>query len=248
LPLKKFFFALSKQEFRDQLLMRYRWPIPDLPVTCSCGADFNLDHSQICHIGGFVNSRHDELKHLLASQMRQVLKDVEVEPRLLPLSGETLQPQSALSADDARADIRARSFWTQQQNAFFDVRVFYPHAASYVPKSVASLCQTMEARKKREYNDRVVQVEHGSFTPLVFASTGGMGEETSAALKRLASRLAEVRNEPYSSVMGLLRCRVAFSLIRASNICLRGSRQRRKIPAFDDPADLVISEARIDHA
>ena len=31
--------------------------------------------------------------------------------------------------------------------------------------------------KKREYGDRVREVELASFTPLVFSTTGGMGRE-----------------------------------------------------------------------
>ena len=37
LPLQKYGFILSKMEFRDQLLMRYRWPLQGLPTTCACG-------------------------------------------------------------------------------------------------------------------------------------------------------------------------------------------------------------------
>ena len=29
--------------------------------------------------------------------------------------------------------------------------------------------------KKREYNERILEVENGSFTPLVFGTNGGMG-------------------------------------------------------------------------
>jgi hypothetical protein len=82
------------------------------------------------------------------------------------------------------------------QNAFFDVRVFYPHASSYVTRTLPSLYATFEKTKKREYLDRIVNVERGSFTPLVFSSMGGMGKETSIAIKHLALSLSESRNEP----------------------------------------------------
>jgi hypothetical protein len=244
LPMKKYGFALSKIEFRDQLLMRYRWPIPDLPVTCACGASFNMDHSQICHLGGFINMRHDEVRDLFASEMKKVLRDVQTEPRLAPLTGESLYPRSSITTDEARSDIRARGFWCRQQNAFFDFRVFYPHASSYLHRSLPSLFESMEKAKKREYNDRILQVEQGSFTPLVFASTGGMGKEASMALKKLAMEISEQQKEHFSQTLGLLRCRIAFALMRASHVCLRGSRPycRRHAAA---PADLVISEAHL---
>jgi hypothetical protein len=249
LPLKRYGFSLSKSEFRDQILMRYRWPIPDLPVTCACGKAFNLDHSQICHLGGFINMRHDEVRNLLASEIKQVLKDVQIEPLLQPITGENLQPRSAITTSDARSDIRARGFWNNQQNAFFDIRVFYPHALSYLSRPMSSLYISFEKEKKRAYNDRILNIENGSFTPLVFSSNGGMGIEANIAVKKLATMLSEKRGENYSHTMGLLRCRIAFALMRASNICLRGSRCRHQLRenVTELPADLVISESRMFH-
>jgi hypothetical protein len=244
LPLKRYGFNLSKLEFRDHLLMRYKWPIPDLPVTCSCGAPFSVDHSQNCHLGGFIHMRHDEIRDMLATEMRKNYKDVETEPRLASLTGESLYPRSANTRDDARSDIRARGFWCRQQNAFFDIRVFYPHASSYLHRSLPSLFQSMEKRKKREYQDRILNVEQASFTPLVFASTGGMGQEASAAIKKIAVEQSEKSGERISDVLGLLRCRLAFSLLRAAHVCLRGSRPSR-YRLIDEPANLVNQEARV---
>jgi hypothetical protein len=246
LPIEKYGFALSKMEFRDQLLMRYKWPLPDLPTTCSCGASFDLNHSQICHLGGFINMRHDELRNLMASEMKQVLHDVEIEPRLAPLSGEILQPRTAISSNEARSDIRARGFWQRQRNAFFDIRIFYPHASSYLSRNLPKLYASMEQSKKREYQDRILQVEQGSFTPLIFSSLGGMGVEASAAIKELAVMLSNQRNEPYSHTICLLRCRISFALMRASSTCLRGSRPRRRKEFCPEiPASLVMEEARL---
>ena len=244
LPLKRYNFNLSKLEFRDHILMRYKWPIPDLPVTCSCGAPFSVDHSQNCHLGGFINMRHDEMRDLLATEMRKTVKDVETEPRLAPLTGEVLSPRSANTRDDARSDIRARGFWCRQQNASFDIRVFYPHASSYLPRSLPSLFQSMEKQKKREYQDRILNVEQATFTPLVFASTGGMGPEAAAVIKKIAMDQSATTGEKVSDVLGLLRCRLAFSLLRAAHVCLRGSRPSRHRPV-DEPAHLVNQEARV---
>ena len=44
--------------------------------------------------------------------------------------------------------------------------------------------------KKKEYGDRVQEVELASFTPLVFSATGGMGREGTVFYKQLASLLA----------------------------------------------------------
>ena len=75
--------------------------------------------------------RHDQVRDIIAEHTREIHNDVETEPTLTPLTGETLQYRSATSADDARTDIRANGFWSRQQSAFSDVRIFYPQAPSY---------------------------------------------------------------------------------------------------------------------
>ena len=64
----------------------------------------------------------------LAKCVKEVRNDVELEPQLLSLTGETFRHRSANRQPDARADLRVRGFWSDSQNAFFDTRVFYPHA------------------------------------------------------------------------------------------------------------------------
>ena len=48
---------------------------------------------------------------------------------------------------------------------------------------------------KRSYTRRVLDIEHGSFTPLVFTSTGGMGPECLRFHSRLAERIANKKGE-----------------------------------------------------
>ena len=84
----------------------------------------------------------------LAKCMKKVIHDVEVEPMLLPLSGETFRHRTANTEPDARADIRARGFWTDSQDAFFDIRVFYPGTSSYRSTSLSALYHRFEMEKK----------------------------------------------------------------------------------------------------
>ena len=81
-----------------------------------------------------------------------------------------------------------------------------------------------EAQKKREYNLRVIRVEHGSFTPLVFSSSGGLGPEADRLLKHIAVKISYKRNEQYSDVISFLRRRFRFDLLRTCVIALRGYR------------------------
>ena len=148
IPLVKYRFAFTnKRDFTDLVRMRYRMDLRNLPRTCACGAKYSLDHSQVCRLGGFVHMRHDESKNLFASLARQVYKDVEVEPPLVPLSGEELN-QGANLRDDARSDVKVRGFWSNQRDAFFEFRVSYPFAATYQNQKPRKLCTHLANTRK----------------------------------------------------------------------------------------------------
>jgi len=165
-------------------------------------------------------------------------------PPLLPLTGENIVPLSANRCDDVRADIRATGFWGRQQCAFFDVRVFHPNAQSYRHSSISSLYRCHELAKKREYGDRIREVENGSFTPLVFATTGGMGWEATLFYKRLADQISEKRNTIYSKTMAWIRCTLSFSLLRSAVMCIRGSRSTsHRVP--NASLELGVAENRL---
>ena len=70
--------------------------------------------------------RHDGPKNSFAYHAKQVFNNVEIEPELQPLEGEPLEMKSTNRQDDARSDVRVKSFWSRQRNAFFEFRVFYP--------------------------------------------------------------------------------------------------------------------------
>ena len=145
------------------------------------------------------------------------------------MNGETF-PRSTNKESDARFDIHAHGFWDSgngQNDAFFDVRVFHPCAPSYRNQSLTAVYRQHEAKKRLEYAKRVLEVERGSFTPLVFTTGGGMGKETTVAMKRLSHLLSLKREEPYSVIMGWLRCAISFCLLRSALACLRGSRQHK---------------------
>ena len=70
------------------------------------------------------------------------------------------------------------------------MKVFNPLAPSYRSLSRNTAYLKQEKEKKRHYRDRIREVEHGSFSPLVFSVTGGMAKEASVFYKRLATLLA----------------------------------------------------------
>ena len=54
---------------------------------------------------------------------------------------------------------------------------------------------------------RVREVEQGTFSPLVFSTTGGMGNTATVVYKRIASLIADKQSKPYSKTLHWLRCR-----------------------------------------
>ena len=62
----------------------------------------------------------------------------------------------------------------------------------------------IEMMKKREYGDRVREVELASFTPLVFSTTGGMGREGTVFYRRLANLLADKQDWAYGTTIFII--------------------------------------------
>ena len=133
------------------------------------------------------------------------------------------------------------------QQAFFDVTAISPIARSTNSKPVKTLFQQGENRKNREHRARVVQVDHGAFQPLVFVTSGGMAPAATMVTKRLGSLIATRRDMDFSVVMGWLRTRISFALLRTVLICLRGTRARR-VRADDSNIELAVHEAKMDRA
>ena len=124
--------------------------------------------------------------------------------------------------------------------------IIHPYASSYQSRTPASLFQTHETRKRLEYEERIVNVDHGSFTPLVFSSTGSAGPMADTFLQRLAGKLSEKDGVSYSSTIAWLRCRFSFALLRGSILCIRGSRSRKRCPTHHSERELAIVESRLD--
>ena len=226
LPIQLIDNVFDKQSFRDAICMRYNWNFPNTPRHCACGAKHSTDHILMCKKGGYVSMRHDNLRNLEASFLREVCKDVKVEPVLQPIGeAETL---SSNRAEKARLDVSAIGVWGVMERTFFDVRVMHINSPSYMNKTPEQLYIQHEQEKKRTYNHRIIDVEKGTFSPLVFSTTGGMGPESARFHKRLAELVSLKRGESYSDTMNFIRTRLRISLLRSTLIAVRGERGKGK--------------------
>ena len=224
LPLKKFGFILNKQEFTDAICLRYNLKLKDTANKCICGESNTINHALTCKKGGYVSLRHNSLRDRTAELMKICCRDVITEPVLLPTDGVEL-PTGANKKDNARLDVAARSVWNPLEKAFFDVRVFHAPAASNRDlKTLPAMYKHHEDLKKKEHNERVIQVEKGVFSPLVFSTSGGMGKEAGIVYKRIAEKIANTKKQKYHETIAYIRKRLRFDLLKTTIISLRGHR------------------------
>ena len=99
--------------------------------------------------------------------------------------------------------------------------MFHLNARSYLSNNI----ETMKTPKKRAYSERVLQVENGTFTPLIFSVHGGMSPECSFFCRRLGGLISEKRGESVSVISSWIRTRIS-ALLRSALMCTRGTKHR----------------------
>ena len=102
----------------------------------------------------FPTLRHNLIRDIIADLLTEVCHSVSIEP--------TLQPPQVSSYSTELPTWKMELVLT---NVHRDFRV----------TSFPSLYRRQENEKRRAYWQRILEVEHGSFTPLVFSATGSIG-------------------------------------------------------------------------
>ena len=138
-------YPISDQGY---ICLSYGWRLTNIPSTCSCGSKMDIQHAMSCKKGRFITIRHNDL-------LTEVCKDVDIEPQLLPVMGETFENRTANTSNEASVDKKSRGFWVRDQQAFFDVRVFDPNPNRYLNKALPQCYIQNEKEKKHQYNERV---------------------------------------------------------------------------------------------
>lgn len=233
MPIERDQFDLSAQEFRDGLALRYRKPLLGLPHTCDgCGAPFTVTHALDCRVGGLVCRRHNEVRDAFGDLSSLVWSQVKREPIVCESSdsaGSTLV-----------ADLCVRGVWQPQCEAIFDIRVVDTDAPSYCRQSPRSVLSSAESEKKKKYM-KACQDRRACFTPLCVSIDGMLGVETEFFLKRLGDYLAVKWERPFSVIMCWIRARLSFAILRATMLCVRGSRTKWRSLGIIDGASLSLT-------
>eukprot|EP00794_Sanderia_malayensis_P001042 gene1042-370_t len=136
-----------------------------------------------CKLGGYVHMRHNAVRDTEANIMKEVASDVKIEPLLLPVSDAVPLANGTKRAENACLDVSAKGIHSAQEVTFFDVQIANPNNASNGEKTLVEMYPSHEKEKMKSYNDRVLQVEKGSFVPLVYTTSGGMGQQCEAVDK-----------------------------------------------------------------
>ena len=149
------------------------------------------------------------------------------------------------SDSEARLDIAASGFFGGRfERAFFDIRVFSPFARSN-QGTINAVYRRQEQEKRRKYGQRVRELEHASFVPLVFTCTGGAAPAATTFLKRLVDRISSTHQLSYNEAIVWLRTRLSFALLRSSLMCIRGSRPHRSRRVDLNAVPVAINETNL---
>ena len=179
----------------------------------TCGDRFTVSRALLCK-GDFVAQRHDGIQSILTSLLNKVCKDVDVKPHLLPIDSDVLNPRSTVTSPEARLDIKAGSFWSRGETAFFDVCRTYVNSTCNQKKSTESIFLEYEKDKKRNYQQRVIDVKMGFPPPLVFWHERKKGEGMQAFSKQPSGQTPPPpqNGKSYASPISCFRTSTSFEI------------------------------------
>lgn len=84
--------------------------------------------------------------------MSEVCKNVVIELRSLPVTGEEFELRSTNIEDDSRLDVKAIGFYWRGQVAYFDIIVTHLNGESNKSQPTEKVFLKHENEKKRAYN------------------------------------------------------------------------------------------------
>ena len=169
---------------------------------------------------------HNELRDVIGDLAALVWRHVHREPIIQDSSNEH---------DALVADLSIHGVWQPQAKALFDIRVINTDAQSYQSHSPQSVLASAEAEKKHKYSTTCSD-RHASFTPLCFSVDGLLGCEADVFLKQLANHRFDTWDQSFPYVLCWIRLKLAFSLLRAVAVCLRGSCTKWRSLGVEDGA------------
>ena len=125
--------------------------------------------------------------------MEDVRHDVEIEPLLQPLQGESFVNKSTTRQEKVRLDIKPNGLWGHCFNlCFLEVEIF-----NLLAKTLPDPYKYHGNLKKLKYQERILDFEHSSFVPPIFLCAGGAAPSATKVKQRLA-KIGEKRSKSYA--------------------------------------------------
>ena len=219
-------YLVIKEQYLENAIETFRGSVVKITTEGKkhLGATIRSEDFKASYVKSLVDNWHNDLGDITANLLSHVCNNVEIKPKLLPVTGECFSKRTTNTRTEARLDTRSRRFWVRGQQTFFDVKIFDLNAKRYL-NLAHLLCYTQnEKEKKRQYNERVLQIEHENFTPFVFSIYGGMSREWSTFYNRFSNLLSEKRDKLPLVKINLIRTKISFSPLKSCLFCLRGTR------------------------
>ena len=116
-----------------------------------------------------------------------------------------------------------RDYWARGTDCILDIRVTDTDAQSNRSKDPKAVLAQHEQQKKKKYLAACL-AQRRHFTPFVVSADGLLGNEAQSVLQNLSARFAEKSGKSYSAVCGFVRAHMSIAIVRATHLCLRGSR------------------------
>jgi hypothetical protein len=131
--------------------------------------------------------------------------------------------KEAATGEDERGDLLIRGFWTAGADCILDVGVTDTDLKSCCKQTPFKVSESQEKEKKRKCLGACLE-DRRHFTPFVLSVDGLLGREAKTFAKRLAVKLAGKWQKPHSQACGYVKARLSMAAVRATHLCLRGSR------------------------
>ena len=229
MPIEKDNYDLTGQEFRDALAVQYRKPLLCVPPCYDgCGVPSSLDHFLICRKGGLIVQRHNEIRDAISDLAALLWGQVKREPVV------------SEDGDDGTlvADLGVRGVWSSQSEALFDIRVTDTDAQSYLGHAPESILFGLRLRKSKSILLLLLMLVVLTLPPLCFSVDGLAGSEAVCFIKRLVTGLSSKWERNYSEVLFWVCTRLTFAILRATRLCVRGTRSKWRCLGLEDGAGI----------
>jgi hypothetical protein len=208
-----------------------------------------------CKKGGLTISRHNETRDELSDLASKALSPSAVrdEPKTHACrnpevkSDEENKENSVKrlfrnNRNDDRGDILIRGLWSRGTDCTIDVRITDVDAKSNQSKDPDKVLLAHEREKKKKCLGACLE-QRRHFSPFVVSADGLLGKEAKIPLRKLSAMLAEKWEKPCSEVCGYANARMSIAIVRATHLCIRGSRTPtgktcNRLPQWEDKAGL----------